>query len=731
MDDEQQSAARSLLGAAYQWPNDAVDNRVIVHDACQGPNGFVAASGTRPCYPGPGVMTAFSVTTGSFARYENGRLLISHNPAGGFNNYVHWGPQTCAAGLTMIARFKPAYLPGRPAQTVVGWTHNGNDGFRRGVLVFSFAVGDNGTPTIWMSKLDSPTSNTVVYYRQWAYKPGTEVAVAIRYVSTSHVEFWMQSETVAGLGCVVGSNEWFKIGETRGGSFSGTVYPTIGHQLERATEVYDVKVLSNWSPSNSHQCFDFTRATKGVHVPAIAKDQNTGLVTLAWNQGSGHETDDQKIRGSVKLASGVWTDPVVLVPTPTSPARVHIGTLANVGSAFWLTYINKPDGTNASGILTVVELYINPSDGSITTSVPFVPSGWEGVVGLTPLNSFITLANGTILAPYHDTNGYPWVGRSMNNGASWTHVQMVSSFPAGTTWLVEGCLVEESDGAVGAYHRSRGTSPMPTYYQRSTNGGATWSTPVAIPGLIQTQDTGNDLRGARQTIAKSEDGTIWLAGNDDSSKRRRITIYQMGDNGKLIKKHLLVDMWGPGSNPANGEQYPAIMFHEQKLILAYSFESQSGSIGNPDEAVTAIQLHELPWPAGVIPKLAGGTSIRTAPNINNGAPREVPPGMVTLASNTVSPQLDSAHGTNALLVLNTGASPGAGGAVTMQVPLAPIHGARYTIIIEQGGAGSNVMSWVSGFDHAGLDSTLPTAVGSCKVFEFIYNQRIQKFIRVV
>ena len=709
-----QPLADALDGKSPAPYAEEVDSVILLHDGSQGVEQTLAQSGTRNVRPGPGVFTAKTLTSPSLCRYADGRMAVNHAAASGAGSEGYWSEFALVAGLTVTFRLIPGFRSGITSTTIVGWSTDGSPNGRKGVVVLASESGATPrNPKVQVAQ----TSASDDYRDIWNnyFVPGQEVAVAIRFTSANLIEYFMQSPVFDGVGCSVGSENWFKIATTSGVTLSGNVRPMVYHQYLGVTEVLDVKVFSQWESSPRHQQFDYSRGKIGVHVPALMKDPVTGLMVCAFNNGTNHVGTDVAIRASVRLANGQWTSPVTIVAAPGGGAGVHIGSLSNVNGQLWLTHWLAAGATDG-GIYRRRILTIDADTGAITVGSEQVMSGLEGVTRCLSFAPIITTDAGTLLffyANFGDTVSS--VARSTDGGATWSLVNMTpGGVPSGATAIYEPYGQRESGGAIGVYLRA--STGGNTYYQRSTDDGATWTTPVPVYAMPQpTVQSGGRVSGAT-----GPDGKNYIIFNDDRSYRRAISVVEVEDNAVL--RNQVTRIFDPypdtGTDVAILTHYPAIAVDGDDIVAAWANQTGTDS---------SIQLHTLQWTTP-IPTSGGGTGSR-AKEVPSTKPRELPVPIINipyaLASPTPSDPVaiaaDRALGRRFLVVL-------VGSTATLGAPTNGFGGDELELIVRQGGAGSYTLAFNAIFVFNGITTTLQTAVGAENTFVFRFSGETNKWI---
>ena len=710
------SAFREAIAAAssaLQIPVESLASATRVHDDCTGDNQTLAAAATRTVAPGPGTMTAGAVPSTSSCRYENGELLLTPMPAGSGQVNAHWGAVTAAAGLTMIARFVPSWTPGRLGQTRVGFSDVTNALRARRGLVMLTTNAPNTKPEVRISTLANSSDDGEYPLDYGTFDAGDEMVVAVHYKTLSHQQYWIQGGRYADAGAVVGSANWHLLGETFT-SLSGTVYPSISNNFNGTIRVRDVQVLSSWSPSPRHQAWDYSRTQSGIHIPSFGRDPVTGLVLLAWNNGTAHVDVDSKINYSTKLADGTWTASSTLLPAPGGGAGISVQSLSRVGNALWLIYWRHPTAADGGTLYRAV-VTVNPTTGAATLGTE-VELGVTGTRNLA-FSPILTLPSGRLLLSYHKNDGSPvgtsYVSRSDDDGLTWTEGAVATSFPAGTLNLYEPQLVIESDGAVGVWMRATVTGNV-AYYARCADPDATplvWSTPVPINAIPQP-----GTNGSRMRVTTLENGQRLLIGNDSKTGRRAITIWEIGDNGAVLGETHIADLLPLFNEGVGGAimQYPDILQDGDDLLIAYS-HNQPGSYSVASSC--AIRLHTWRW-TEVVAKEAGGSGLRSRPRPP--APtRTLVPAVPITFSPTPTPDMSVGNLFDLRLTAST---------ATVAAPLNPLPWETRTLIVTQAGSGSYTLAFNAVFEFNATTPTLRTAVGASNVFVFRYNGFTNKWV---
>lgn len=680
---------------------------LLVHDDFSGPAQILVAASTRTVYPGPGTAKLASAPNRSKFSYENGLGLMTHSPPSGGGPVLHYGAQTIAAGLTFMVR-TITEPHGAVWKVQVGFSDNETVRARRGALAIGALESPYNFGLLEFADLASDTDETMRKYMRGLYEPGQEIGIAVSYKSASHIEYFLQGGKFETL-CPVGSDEWYKIGERTGLTATGTVYPYIYSQYNGARAITDVKVWSNWSPSNRHGCFDFSTTQLGVHVPTFGTDPVSGLLVLGWNKGTTHANVDSEIRYATRLAGGSWTDAATLLAAPGSPAGIQIQSFSVINGALWFIYYREPNALDG-GVIYRRTMSVNPTTGAVTLGDEVL----LGITGSRNLNfsAAVTLSNGRIILPYHKADGSPalnsYMAVSDDNGITWTEEVVAASLPGGTTLLDEPTILVESDGMIGGYFR---TSANVAYYARTSasplTGLLAWTTPAAVKAISQPGAT-----GARMQALRTSDGRMFVVGNDDRAGRRRATLWEVGDNAVILAKHLIVDAAQQG-NADPSAQYPTIAELGGDFHIAYSSNPSSGG-----ELTCAIQRHQwsLSDPVAVS---AGGTGVKSAPV--KLSPRESP--VFNKLVYGTAPVPDLTYGNKWEITLTDSTA-------TIGVPLNPLNYQEMEVVVIQGGSGSYTLAWNAVFQFNGITTTLQTAVGAANIFRFRYVAATEKWVLI-
>ncbi|KAF2654319.1 glycoside hydrolase family 93 protein [Lophiostoma macrostomum CBS 122681] len=187
---------------------------------------------------------------------------------------------------------------------------------------------------------------------------------------------------------------------------------------------------------------------------------------------------------------------------------------------------------------TLLGIYAKYADGNSTlTTVRSTDNGasWTQNVGLVDTattasrdldNPFVhQLASGRVLATFrnHDRagDGFSYyritVCYSDNNGASWKYLSTPASLPGGINGIWEPFFQTALDGSLQLYYsRENSDDDQDSILQRSTDGGATWSSPQVITGMEVT----------------ARDGMLGVA-RISANSAEKLAIFESGVNGRF------------------------------------------------------------------------------------------------------------------------------------------------------------------------------------------------------
>ncbi len=587
-----QTALAGKLSNVFQAPVERINQRILVCDKFDGP-AFVSLTltppnDTRNASPGPGVMTAVSLPGVSQLVAGKNALTVTRTPsyvAGGSTSFRYAGIASFD-GLTMITRFVPPalgtgssvyssfdFLGFALSSTDIASNsagafriYNGGNTNSEGVNIMPFFK-DGATP------LQVDTTSIADF--------GELVSVLVTIQGGRPIYYMQGGAAARSRGCDNYTDNWICMGQDLGTITPGTtLYPFVtrsnisGGQMT----VREVTVLSSWAPSPRNGLLDSLSTGNGVHCPSAIKDPTTGLLVVAWDNGTTHENIDTKINARTRLTDGSWSALQTLVPAFGPPSVMNIGGLSNVGGALWLTYWRNPS-TGGGGTLYKRILTVNGTAGTITV-------GSESSLGITGTNNLaathmVTIPSGAnagrILYGLHDGatfNGY--VARSDDGGSTWTKSAAFAKPASVGGWTVEVNVYLESNGVdVGCVMRTAGAG---AHYCKSTDGGVTFSTPEPLYNM-----PGN----SRLIVKNRSDGSILVIGTNQTAQRRNITAWRMGDNGQVYGSTPLGDSAISGSVGGTIYQYPD--FVEDGNDLFYVFSHQ-GSVG-----FTSMEFHTRRW----------------------------------------------------------------------------------------------------------------------------------------
>jgi hypothetical protein len=569
-------------------PAETMANVILVRDKFDGPVFTnTATSGTRNASPGPGVMTVVGSPGVSQVVTGLNSLGITRNPSRvvGNDTRVRYDGVAAAPGLTMIVRLVPGALgkPGANVPEYVGFSTSASDVVSANGGGFAIRNGGNSQIEgidVSVRPYDGATITADTFS---CADIGELMSLAVKLVSPTERTYWMQGGAMANsLGCTNYSENWMQIGhekDTTSLANGTTLYPFLSKtQLAHGLmDVREVLVLDNWEPSKRHGLLD-TISGSGVHCPTICEDPVTGLLVAAWNNGSTHENTNTKINGRVRLADKTWTALQTLVAAPGAPAIMNVGSLSIVNGGLWLTYWRNASA-GGGGVLYRRAVSVNAGTGAITVgaettisnSIPDTCLAFGHLLTI-PSGSFA----GRILMPVHGGSNFnAFVLRSDDDGATWTTPAAITKPSTANGWLVEPSLVMESDGAVGMYIRTAGTS---AHYTRSTDGGVTWSTVVPIYNLATS---------GRVMAKNLPDGSIGVMSCDNIIQRRHLKLWKMGDSGVVKGSVPMGDSALSGSVGATIWQYPDFIQEGDDIFYMVSHQ---GSIGR-----TAMEYHTRQW----------------------------------------------------------------------------------------------------------------------------------------
>ncbi len=588
----------SVLTVKAPFPIAESARTVLIHDDCSGPAYTMPDNGSRPCNPGPGTLTTWTIRTGCEWRYEGGKMVICPNNISASSGV--YDSVTAAAGLAMVVRAIPGVKPRHADTLSMGFATSANGGTTHGgICVSGFAqatgaewkglsvgvtransyTGDATPPT---DHLPTTVGATQLYPNYGMILPDEEGVFVTLLKSLTHQQYFMQGGRAASLGCEVGSDKWWMVGETFMDLTGLTLYPSIVAGYYSAHVIKDVQVLSEWSPGYESHCFEQSREKKGIHVAYQQVDPVSGLMVAAWNSGWQHygSTAYIDVKYSTRLSSGAWTDAAVLLAWPNSGGLGNqVCHLSVVDGKIWLVYITVDWGATSieGGILKRREVTINATTGAATLGAE-VSLGF-GTRAIS-FSEIVQTATGRYLLPYQEDNGSgtvtPRVAYSAD-GLTWTTAAVGSGTnPDSLTYMGEATITKEADDELGMYIRANSKA----YYSRSTDDGATWSQPTARYDFPMPAN-----QGTRLNARNLADGTgALLAGNDHSIQRRNLTIWKVDLTGKVVFKKTIWDPFDPTHDTASTDlyrssQYPNIC-ESANGDLSLMFTHQFGTNAN-------------------------------------------------------------------------------------------------------------------------------------------------------
>ena len=710
-------------------------SKTLVHDGCQGASATLADNATRDCVPGPGTMTAGDIRSQSLCRYENGELLLSSMPDTASANVLVWNTQQPSAGLTLMVRFVPGVVRGSASSWVtVGFSpsYTAGQGHRGAVQLKADSSHDRidvltSRMNTYVSSATPPTErpandNTDTALRTALFgggSSGDEVVIAIHYKTLTHQQYYIQGGKFASLGAVVGSDAWFLLDETFGDMTAvGTLYPYFAYQGAGLHRLRDVQILTEWSPNLKKMvAFDHSRDRKGVHIPSLAKDPETGLVVAGWHNGwlQFGATAYNDLKASVQLSDGTWTSPQVIVADPAGADAVTFGHISVIKTKLWAIYAARTLTGSESfdgGVLTRRELTVNATTGAITVGSAVTLTGINTGGQDQSFGNVMETATGRLILPYQDNLLTPrrqLFAYSDDSGLNWTRVDPFSAgLPAAITnaYLAEGCLTREAGGAVGCYMRTM----QKAWYCRSTDDGLTWSTPI---GRTEFPMVSTD--GTRISSVLLPNNEALLVGSDDPSRRRRMTIWKVNDAGQVVWKRPIGDI--NDDNNAGSEyslmQYPVGLLNGNDFILAWSLQHGTNTYSTLGMSIR-ISTHANPLNL-VSPENIGLTfRDEKIPAIRDMRSH-------SLLTYSTAPVPDMSKGGLFHITLTASTA-------VIGVPLNPLPWEEITLVFVQGGAGAFTATFNAIFEFGGITPTWRTAVSATNTLKAYYNPITAKWV---
>lgn len=701
----------------------SLPSQTIIADDCSGTTTMVNG-GTRLCQPGPGTATSTTVRDNTLMRYENGELIIAPMGTSGQASSINYSTSgiPAAAGLTLIVRVVPGNIRRTDSNFFACFSGNYSPSATRGGIAVSTAPSYAGID-VRPSQMNADYTgipddiNDQGFFSAYAgaLNEGEEIAVCIHYKTLSHQQYYMQGGRTASMGCEVGSDNWFLVGETYG-ALSGTVYPVIGAQYSGIHRVREVRVLSAWSPGNRSVCLEQSRGKKGIHVPCLQKDPGSGLMVAAYNSGVVHYGINAlvDIMGSVRMVDGTWTTPQKVIPDPPGSVGNQFCHLSVVKGKLWAVYISVDWGVTSieGGVITRRELTVNATTGVITAGAAVSLFGTSAI----SFSEIVETDTGRLVMPYQteaNNDTRPRFAYSDDDGVTWTTVPTGTGInPGGATYFAEQTITKEANGALGAYIRTADNA----WYTRSTNNGATWSQPVA-----RTEFPMPGSQGVRLNARNLADGSgAILAGNDHQTQRRNITLWKVDLNGKVVWKKRVGDLSDPALDLSEAflyyqMQYPNIVFDDQgNLLMIISL--QTGS--NPLNLSNSMRVFTLSNPLFAIAPELGTNGPSTTLIASSGSRKQSSP-----LTYSVAPVPDMSRGN--LFYITLTASTAVIGA-----PLTPLPWDEITLVFIQGGSGGYTATFNPIFEFGGITPMWKTTVGASNILKAIYNPTTNRWVVV-
>jgi hypothetical protein len=188
-------------------------------------------------------------------------------------------------------------------------------------------------------------------------------------------------------------------------------------------------------------------------------------------------------RGSIVTSDddgATWSATVDLTPAPVGGVSrsASAGVLGLASGRVVYVYWTE---TNSAGLPGVMHVRRSDDDGE-TWDTASALGGYSESTAAGSQSLFETSA-GTLLCTVFgrntgDTTYRAGVMRSTDDGDTWSGPAAVGAANSG---LNEASIVQRSGGTLDAFARSEATNPGQVWHSTSTDDGATWSTPAALP----------------------------------------------------------------------------------------------------------------------------------------------------------------------------------------------------------------------------------------------------------
>lgn len=285
------------------------------------------------------------------------------------------------------------------------------------------------------------------------------------------------------------------------------------------------------------------------HASSVAQMPD-GSILCAWYSGTAEANPDVAVWAS-RFESGKWSKPEVIADTMDKPEGNPVLFVDGKGRT-WLFFVTIHGlGWNWA------KIKYRLSDDSGHTWGPVTM--FRDKRGWMTRNHPIILRDGRILLPLYSED--KWCSEFMassDNGATWEHAAEVCSKPGN----IQAAVVELDDGSLYAAMRTgarKGTGRL--WQTRSTDGGATWSSPTLTS--LPNPNAGTDM-------IRLASGRLLLAFNNSADKRTPLSLAVSDDNGKSWRMVRDVET-EPGEY-----SYPSLCQDSDGVIhLTYTYRRQT------------------------------------------------------------------------------------------------------------------------------------------------------------